>query len=1428
MAKGITVGGRQLNYTANLSIEEALKRATKLKSGFDDMVAAARKVGNVPVNTNQLTGYQQAQIGLKKALADSQLETEKLRQETQRYRSELEQGKIAQQNVKNQLEALRAVEQMLNNDLKSGRIVLQQHTIEIERNKAAQAQLTATLAQGRVEQQNIRTEIARMTLARKQEVEAQRQARKAAQEVSGSYNEAQKKLRDLGNEIKSAEGAFKKLTPELKAKVKEYNELNEALKKFDAQMGNHQRNVGNYKGALRSTAEDLLGFASAYLSVGNALTFVFNETLAFQRIKTPLTFILGSEGEASNKLIELKKFSEDIGVQFFTIAESYKKFTAAARASNFDLGESEKIFKSVTKAGAVLGLSSEQLEGTLLALQQMISKGNVQSEELRGQLSERLPGAFALAAKAMNVTEGELGNMLKTGQVVAKDLLPKLAVELDKAYGDKAANGISGLNAELARLKTELESNAGDSSALSKRIFEPIIVGAREAVKEIGQMFRGSFGENLRYFFTFSSRDLANQRLVYDLRDSRRNNENAQTAAEQYKTEGKSLADLRTKYSQITETLRNSYDARAKFIKGVKEGTLKETKDATIGNYTAIANGLNAQRKRIADAILDAKHAQLKANKETLDSELTSITAIQKRIAELKKMAGSAIAGSEVYNRIQALQDRLKKPGLPKYEAEETGQRTLQKQIDDAIASSQRKQVDANAKEVLEVKKKYADLRKAADDHNKEVDKYNNALANKNKRKKIKVDASGLNKAESEETDFVVDKGKAEELKTDLEKKKRYYEDFENFRTKVGKEKAEQRYKDLIDVNKTYRQYLDSIDAKLNGVDDKTKGGDGDGERVAQQIAVVKKEREAILVEEEKKYQDLLSQLVSYEEEKAAKIQSYEAKRSQLVKDNRTEEIKVLDKIQFESMAAFEGENVEKLTAFKELFKGIEDLSAEAARRVIGNGKALIDGLLKKGIKLSPELQKEIEDALKNATKSLKLRVPEELILIGNEIQNLAGFAGEVNEAFGQWVGTLGGTISGIGQLRKTMLDFKDLKKGDTLGALGLGAQAIAIGGGIFSGITKAISGIIQSSYQKVYERRVADNELQIKQSEAVSRALDRQLSLINKVYGTEKLTAYNQALKDIDSTTESVSKKLNGMFLNTGNSELDRLIGLYNSGTLETKGFDRASFNQLLDKGVFRNIDTSDIEALRKLIGSGALDATAERYAQQLVDLKDKSVEAANAVKETLTGTTFENFADSLVDLFAKGTASAEDFGKNFEDIMKKSILNSFKTKTIATQLQAFYDQFSELSSTGRQLTEDEVKILKAKYDTIIKEGQNEFDNLQKVSGVSFLDNSSSTSSVGKISASLTEATGSELLGLYRSQYDISKKIEINTRQLGSSIGDLYLIAKSNFELQVKIEANTYRTAENTEPLKAIKAGIDTLVKNSNASGSTGYDRGI
>ena len=50
-----------------------------------------------------------------------------------------------------------------------------------------------------------------------------------------------------------------------------------------------------------------------------------------------------------------------------------------------------------------------------------------------GQLGDVLPGALQVAAKALGMTTQQLDKAVSSGQVLASDLLPKMAKELHEA-----------------------------------------------------------------------------------------------------------------------------------------------------------------------------------------------------------------------------------------------------------------------------------------------------------------------------------------------------------------------------------------------------------------------------------------------------------------------------------------------------------------------------------------------------------------------------------------------------------------------------------------------------------------------------------------------------------------------------------------------------------------------------------------------------------------------------------------------------------------------------------------------------------------------------------------------------------------------------------------------------------------------------------
>lgn len=176
--------------------------------------------------------------------------------------------------------------------------------------------------------------------------------------------------------------------------------------------------------------------------------------------------ITGSSEAAAREMAFVREEAGRLGIDINSAANSYVQLAASAKGTSLEGARTREIWSAVAEAMARLGKSSADTDGALLAISQMMSKGVVSAEELRGQLGERLPGAFQAAARAMGTTTQGLGEMLQSGQVIAADFLPKFAAELRKLGG----GDINSFNAQISRLKnsfTELFVTIGDAGVFT-------------------------------------------------------------------------------------------------------------------------------------------------------------------------------------------------------------------------------------------------------------------------------------------------------------------------------------------------------------------------------------------------------------------------------------------------------------------------------------------------------------------------------------------------------------------------------------------------------------------------------------------------------------------------------------------------------------------------------------------------------------------------------------------------------------------------------------------------------------------------------------------------------------------------------------------------------------------------------------------------
>jgi len=182
-------------------------------------------------------------------------------------------------------------------------------------------------------------------------------------------------------------------------------------------------------------ALNALGFVGVTYSVVGFLKGSIQGAAELETTTRKLSATLGAQG-AAGALSFARETAETLGLSYRSLSSTFGSFTAAATASGVPLQQQKELFASVAKAGQVLGLTNDGINGTFVALQQIASKGVVSMEELRQQLGERLPIALAATANGLGISQQALIKLVETGRLTSAEFFPAIT----KGLNDLTAN----------------------------------------------------------------------------------------------------------------------------------------------------------------------------------------------------------------------------------------------------------------------------------------------------------------------------------------------------------------------------------------------------------------------------------------------------------------------------------------------------------------------------------------------------------------------------------------------------------------------------------------------------------------------------------------------------------------------------------------------------------------------------------------------------------------------------------------------------------------------------------------------------------------------------------------------------------------------------------------------------------------------------
>ena len=335
----------------------------------------------------------------------------------------------------------------------------------------------------------------------------QKQARENALAVkaASNYNRTQAQINRLTfayNDLSVRKERYNNLSANEEMRLQTLSRVtekyNSILKQTDATIGKNQRNVGNYASGYNALGNSIsqltsaIGITTGIAGVVALGTNIFNTTKEIISLDNALKLVTETQANFEAQQSFLIKTSEDFGVEIGSLTKQFTQFYVSAK-DKLSGNEIQDIFRSITKAGSAMGLSTQDQERAFLALNQMMSKGTIQAEELRGQLGEALPGALGIMAKAVGVNESELAKMMKAGQLLSADVLPKFAKQLEITYGIDNVNRIDNLSSAQTRLSNSwtnfVRSLDEDGNTLSK-FFTKILGTLSEIVKGTTLIFQ--------------------------------------------------------------------------------------------------------------------------------------------------------------------------------------------------------------------------------------------------------------------------------------------------------------------------------------------------------------------------------------------------------------------------------------------------------------------------------------------------------------------------------------------------------------------------------------------------------------------------------------------------------------------------------------------------------------------------------------------------------------------------------------------------------------------------------------------------------------------------------------------------------------------------------------------------------------------------
>ncbi len=250
--------------------------------------------------------------------------------------------------------------------------------------------------------------------------------------------------------------------------------------------------IGNFTQGMRqasSSAEREMQRASSSVNVMNGMlgklaatagaVFSINQVKnyadSYTEIVNKLKLVTDGQAELNTAMADTYRIAQATASGWDAVNDVYSKYMANAKKLNLTQAETARLTEITSKAVAISGSSAQAANGALFQYGQTLD-GNILRAQEYNSLVDGAGGLLNAMAKGLNVTRGELRQMMLdgklTGEVITRALLDA-GDSVDDLYSKTATTATASLNllkTEATKLIGEFDTAVGSSQEFVKGV----------------------------------------------------------------------------------------------------------------------------------------------------------------------------------------------------------------------------------------------------------------------------------------------------------------------------------------------------------------------------------------------------------------------------------------------------------------------------------------------------------------------------------------------------------------------------------------------------------------------------------------------------------------------------------------------------------------------------------------------------------------------------------------------------------------------------------------------------------------------------------------------------------------------------------------------------------------------------------------------